>query len=312
MIAAADWLIFLLYLVLLPFLTLGLIRKTKARLQNRIGAPVFQPLFDFLKLSRKGETLSQTMTWLFRSTAAINVSLMLLLAILAPWTVIKPSFAGVDLFFVIYAFAAARFFTILSALDSGSAFGAFGASREATLSLLVEPATILGLASLAVANKTSDLTSIFAYDTNPETSISAIWILAGIALMLASVVELSRMPIDDPTTHLELTMVHEAMILEASGRNLALIEYAHSLRMTILFGLVVQCLMHAIPKIYSLSAAARSFISVLGILVAAVLLGVFEILSVKLRWRKNPDFIAYALTMSLLACFIALGRGLVL
>lgn len=306
-----QWLAFLLVLILMPSLTIGVIRQTKARLQNRIGPPLFQPLFDLLKLCRKGETLSQTMSWVFRSTAALNFAFIVLLAVLVPWTTFKPGFSGVDLFYVLYLLAAARFFTILSALDSGSAFGAFGASREATLSLLVDPASMLSLAALAVSAQSSDLSVIFSYTSSPIASTSAIWILSGIAILIASLVELSRMPIDDPTTHLELTMVHEAMILEASGRNLALIEYAHALRMTILFGIVTQCFMHIFPGAASLSQTVLALISLSGILVFSFSLGAFEVLAVKLRWRKNPDFIAYSLTMSLLACFIALGKGII-
>lgn len=296
---------------ILPPVLLGLIRKTKARLQNRIGAPVLQPLFDLLKLARKGETISATMSWIFRSTAALNLSIILLMAVLLPWTSFKPHFYGVDLFLVLYAFAAARFFTLLASMDAGSAFGAFAASREMTLALLLEPAAVLGFAALAVSSKTSDLGAIFTYVSAPDPSTATVWILAGLSILLGSLVELSRMPIDDPTTHLELTMVHEAMILEASGRNLALIEYGQMLKMTLLFGLSIQCFMHSIPATYQLSDGLRACAGFVAILALGAGLGCFEVLSVKLRWSKNPDFIAYSLTMSLLACFMALGGGVV-
>lgn len=305
-----KWLCLLSYLLLFPPLVLGIVKRTKARWQNRLGAPLFQPLYDLLKFLGKDETLSDTLTWVFRSTAVFNFGFMVLLGIILPWTVFKPQFVGVDLFYVVYVFAAARFFTVLASMDAGSAFGAFGGSREVTLSLLVEPASLLGLAALAVSAKTSDLSIIFSYGGFVSPSGFAIWIFSGLAILLCSLVELSRMPVDDPTTHLELTMVHEAMILENSGRNLALTEYAHFLRMTILFGLVVQCFMHAIPLVYVLTEAERSLVSLGGIGLLAVLLGTFEVAAVKLRWWKAPDFIAYALTMSLLACFIAIGRGL--
>ncbi|MBX9689795.1 MAG: NADH-quinone oxidoreductase subunit H [Candidatus Obscuribacterales bacterium] len=304
------WLIFLPSLLILPALVLGLLRKTKARLQNRIGAPLFQLLFDLKKLSGKGETLSDAISWIFRSTAALNLSMLLLLSLVCPWLVFKPALGTSDLFYVMYVFAAIRFFTLLAALDSASPFAAFGASREATLSILVEPALMLSFAALAVNAKSSELSRVFEFAANSGVEASAIWAFAGMGILLSSLVELSRMPIDDPTTHLELTMVHEAMILEASGRTLALLEYGQALRMTILFGLVTQCFMHVFPAVIALSLGLKVLLSFLGILFIAISLGIFEVLSVKLRWRRNPDFIAYALTMGLLASLIAVGKGL--
>ena len=305
-----DWLLLIVYLILIPPLLLGTIRRTKAGLQNRIGVPIYQVFFDLAKLCRKGETLSKTLSWMFRTAFAMNFAFLVSLAIFLPWTVAKPHFAGVDLFYVVYVFAAARFLTLLAALDSGSAFGAFGASREVTLALMVEPASMLSLAALAVLNQTSDLTAIFAFGAHPSPTTTGIWLFSGVAIFLAGLVELSRMPIDDPTTHLELTMVHEAMILEASGRNLALIEYGHALKMTMVFGLVSQCLLHAIPAVYHLPEALRAVLSLAGIFLIAISLGFAETVMVKLRWRRNPDFIAYSLTMSMLACFVAIGRGI--
>lgn len=301
----------ILQIIFLPPLLLGLLRKTKARLQNRIGASVFQPFFDLVKLCRKGETLSVSLSWIFRSSAALNCCVMIMLAFIVPWCSLRPQISNVDIVFVLYAMAAARFFTVLAALDSGSPFGAFSASRELTLSVLLEPASMLALAALAQMYQTSDMSKIFAYTAGGQGEIPAVWVLSGLAIFLCSIVELSRMPIDDPTTHLELTMVHEALILEASGPNLALIEYAHMLKMAIMLGLVSQCIIHAGCQVLQLSAPANALLGIFCIFFLAVILAVFEVLSVKLRWRKNPDFIAYSLTMSLLACFVALGKGVI-
>jgi len=233
---------------------------------------------------------------------------MILLAGLIPWISLKPCISGDDLFLVLYMFALSRFFAILGSLDAGSAFGAFAASREATLSFLVEPASMLALVSLGIVSKSSSLSTIFSFDASHSPG-SVVWLMAGCAIFIASLVELSRMPIDDPTTHLELTMVHEAMILEASGRNLALIEYAHALKMTVLLGMVAQCFMHAVPKSYGLSTSALAGFSFAGILIMAAVIGVIEGLTVKLRWRRAPEFIAYSLTMSFLACLVSIGEG---
>jgi formate hydrogenlyase subunit 4 len=213
---------------------------------------------------------------------------------------------GSDLFLIIYMFAMARLFTVLSALDAGSVFGGFGASREVTVALLVEPAIILALASLGCAAHTSDLNYVFSW---VETSVNLVplWFTSGIALYLASLIELSRMPADDPTTHLELTMVHEAMILENSGRNLALTEYTHLLKMTIMLGLSSQCFLHGLNDFFHFNHFWLGVLSLLFLLLLAASIGLLESTAVKLRWTKVPEFIAYAVAMSLLCSFIAIG-----
>jgi len=308
----SDWILFVLCIVLVPPLCLGLIRKTKARLQNRVGPPLFQPLLDLLKLCKKGETISSTMSGTFRLSTVVVLATMLVLAWMTPWLSFKPWSPNADLFLIVYLFALARVFTLLGALDSGSAFGAFGASREVTLGLLVEPALLLGLVALGLFSGSSDLRLIFAYSHFQylgATAVPGIWLLVGISILLSSLVELSRMPVDDPTTHLELTMVHEAMILEASGRNLAFIEFAHALRMSILFGLAAQCFVHAAAAVWCMSALTEGLLSIGGICVIAISVGVLESLSVKLQWRKVPEFVAYVVSMSLLAAFVAAGTG---
>jgi formate hydrogenlyase subunit 4 len=306
-----SWLSCVASVLCLPIVTLGTIRKVKARLQNRIGPPLLQPLFDLIKLARKGETISDTTTWLFRSSAVISLSNMLLIATLVPWLCYKPVCPGADIFLIVYLFALNRLFTILAALDTGSPFGAFGASREATISMLVEPATILSLVSLGVLAKTSDLNVIFSMGNSELINQPGIWLLVGTAILLSSLVELSRMPVDDPTTHLELTMVHEAMILEFSGRNLCLIEFSHALRMSVLFGLSAQCFMRSVPVVWQMNLLSQGTLNVVTLLLIASGVGVFESLAVKLQWQKVPEFIAYCLTMSLLAGLIAVGGGII-
>ncbi len=308
----AGFISYLAALIFLPLLVLGTIAKSKAFLQNRCGPPLLQPFYDVIKLFRKSEIRSISMSWLFRSSSALNLANMIIISALLPWLSFKPAFEGDDLFLLVYLFALSRFFSILAALDSGSAFGAFAASREATLSMLVEPATILSLVSLAVLAHTSKLNLIFSFESSGALSHgSAIWILSGSAILLASLVELSRMPIDDPTTHLELTMVHEAMILESSGRNLAFTEYAHAIKMCLLFGLAFQCYLHALHSFWKLAALPLAAVSIAGILLIAVAVGIFEAISIKLQWRKNPEFIAYCLSMSLLASLIAIAWGII-
>lgn len=303
--------VFIGLLMTLPVITIGIIRKVKARLQNRIGPPVLQPVFNLIKLFGKGEIQSTDSTWLFKFSASINLAAALYLAFLVPWLPFKPDIAGDDIFLVVYLFALIRFFTIISSLDAGSAFGAFGASREATLSTLTEPAIVLAFVSLGISAGSTDFSQMFASNPNPRIIDVALWTLAGMGFFLTSLVELSRMPIDDPTTHLELTMVHEAMTIENSGPNLALVELAYAVRMLILYGLIAQCFIHALLALIPLSASVVTGLSVILILVLAAVTALIESFSLKLAWKRNPEFIAYALTMSLLASLVAISRGVI-
>jgi formate hydrogenlyase subunit 4 len=396
------WLLFWTVTLFLPPILLGIIRQTRARFQGRVGASVLQPFFDLIKFLRKGETLSRSASWVFRSTAAVNFAVVLLIAILTPWLSFKPvvyeqfratdqaaqkikckrggaesgelgaanvrpplpdeahenaessvdsgdkqlavhslningmslfstdpeqpaepaavpappydamfsdrATTGSDLFLIIYMFALARLFTVLAALDVGSVFGGFGASREVTIALLVEPAIILALASLGCAAQTSDLNAIFVWLHGDSVINSpSLWFFSGMSLFLATIGELSRMPVDDPSTQLELTMVHEAMTLENSGRNLALVQYTQLLKMTVLLGLASQCFLHGIGWFVELAAPYKDALSLVGIAVLAFAISCIESLTVKLRWTKVPEFIAYSVAMSLLCALIAIG-----
>lgn len=305
MIPAVKWVLFICSIAIVPALMTGTIRKVKARLQNRQGSPIWQPLFDLIKLCKKDETISDTASWMFRWTGALNLVIALCLAVMVPWLSPQVYTGPSDLFMIMYLFALMRLFMLLVALDAGSAFGAFAASREATLSVLVEPPAMISLAALAVAAKSSDLQVVFA----SQHIHPAIWILSASGFMLASLVELSRMPIDDPTTHLELTMIHEAMILEASGKNLALFEFSNAIKLTVLFGLSGQCFLHAFTELGTLNEFVQAGSSVLVLFATSTAVGIFESIAVKLNWRKAPEFIAYAVTLSAISAMIAIGGG---
>ena len=202
-------------LTVVPLLLVGVVRKVKAALQNRRGAPVLQPFYDLAKWLGKGETISDTTSWVFVWAPRLGLAVALVAALLVPWSGAPPAGAGAANFLlVVYLLALGKFFSMLAAMDAGSAFGGLGASREATISLLAEPILVLGLGSLAVQAGSTDLPAIYGYPVRPLLAG-----LVGAALVVAALAELSRMPVDDPTTHLELTMVHEALILENSGRS---------------------------------------------------------------------------------------------
>jgi formate hydrogenlyase subunit 4 len=296
-------LIHLVNLAIVPLLLMGVIRKTKARMQNRQGAPLLQPFYDAAKLLRKGETISQTASWVFAFTPQIGLAIAAAAALLVPWSGAPLLFAEThasDFLLVLYMLAAARFMALLAAMDTGSAFGGLGASREATIALLVEPTMMIALGALALGAGSTDLAVIDTTLTSPFVAV-----LAGAALVVVALAELSRMPVDDPTTHLELTMVHEALILENSGRNLALVELAVALRSCLFLGLAAQALLRAWPVYAGLSLVPRYGIGLAALLTLGTGVAVAEGVLVKLNWRRVPNFIAFGAALSLLAALVA-------
>jgi len=293
--------------LLIPFLLIGFVQKMKAQFQNRIGAPLLQPVFNIFKLFGKNQIISEDASGLFRAGILINFCCFAFLIWSVPWLNFSPAITNVDIFFFVYLLATARFFSILSALDTGSPFGAFAGSREATISFLVEPAVILCLLALSILAGSSNMERIFSFVSQTQFHNPIVWIFSGIGLFIVALIDLSRMPIDDPTTHLELTMVHEAMTIEASGRNLALSEISYAFKLAITFGLACQCLLHGIYFWLPNNQWIIFALSIVGMFALGLLLAVLETVLVKLKWTKCPDFIAYALTMGLFACIAALG-----
>lgn len=299
--------IYLINIFFIPLLLMGIIRKVKALMQNRIGSPVLQPFYDIAKFLKKSETFSKTASWVFILTPLIGLAIAIIAAVLVPWTssILPMQWASATNFLlVIYLLALGKFLTMLAAIDTGSAFGGLGASREATISMLVEPTLVIGIGALALGAGSTNLLTIYTAKINPFIAV-----LVGSALIVAALAELSRMPIDDPTTHLELTMVHEAMILEYSGRSLALIEYASALRSCIFLGLAVQTILHIWPSFQSLDMLSRYLLSIVGLMGLGVLIAIAEGVLVKLKWRSVPNFLAFAAVMSLLAALIAAAQA---
>lgn len=297
----------LINIAIIPLLLIGVIKKVKALMQNRIGSPVLQAFYDVAKLIRKGETISETASWVFILAPRLNLAVVVVAALLVPWSGagVPSSWAtSTNLLLVIYLLGLGKFISMLAAMDTGSAFGGLGASREALISLLAEPALMIGLGALAVEAKSLDLSVIYSSPASQSVAV-----LVGAAFAIVALAELSRMPVDDPTTHLELTMVHEAMILENSGRNLALVELAVALRTCIFFGLAAQTFLHALPQYLAQPQLLRYGIGLFSLFVIGILVAVAEGVLVKLNWRRVPNFIAFAIGLSLLAALIAVARG---
>jgi formate hydrogenlyase subunit 4 len=300
-----DTVIHVALLFLLPPFLLGVINKTKAKLAGRVGAPLLQAYFDIAKLARKGFVLSGTATWVFRAGPAVALSAVAAAGLLIPFGRFDApiAFAG-DLILFAYLFGMARFFTMTAALDTGSSFEGMGASREAAFSCLSEPA--LFFAFLVLAKLSGSLSLGKMLMVSPESFASgaaAPLILISLGLFVILLAETCRIPVDDPNTHLELTMIHEAMILDHGGPWLGTILYASSLKLFVL----VAVLANVIVPFRTGKAWLDWPIFVGETLALAIVIGFLESAMARLKMRRVP----YLLVSAILFCgsaFILLVR----
>ena len=291
-------------LILAPLL-LGVINRTKAVFAGRHGAPLLQAYYDLGKLLRKGAVYSRTTTWVFRAAPAVGLASVVAALMLMPISGAPAplSFTG-DLILFAYCLGLMRFFTVVAALDTGSAFEGMGASREVQFSALAEPALILGLAALARVTGALSLTGIVS------GMAGSTWLVAGpalalvsVALMIVFLAENARIPVDDPNTHLELTMIHEVMVLDYSGPDLAMILYGAALKLWVLGALIVNVLL----SLLGLSGAAALAGFAVGMVLLAVVVGVVESVMARLSLLKVPQLLFGAGALSVLA-FVLIVR----
>ena len=280
-------------LTLLPPLLIGLIAKVKAFFAGRNGPPLLQPYYDIAKLLRKGAVFSRTTTWVFRLGPVLSVVTAVLAGLIVPLGGIAApvAFAG-DLLLVAYLLALGRFATILSALDTGSAFEGMGASREATYACLAEPALFFGFVALALLlPKGAELRLGDLLGMAPTGWMTA---AGGMALITAAwlvvlLVENCRIPFDDPNTHLELTMIHEVMILDHSGPPLGLILYGAAVKFTVIGMLLLGLLLPHTGRL-----ALDLLWGVGSLLGLAVLVGTIESSMARLRLLRVPTLLVSA------------------
>jgi formate hydrogenlyase subunit 4 len=261
------------------------IKKTKARLQNRRGSSLIQVYYDLYKLFSKNSVVSPTVSWIFHAAPYIYFASTLAAAALLP--IMNTNFAFADIFILIYLLAMGRFFLALGSLDTGSAFGGMGSSRELYLSVLIEPALLLSILTVIMRGSSSDLFNLYGTASNSPFSLP--YIFAAVAFVIVLVAESGRIPVDNPDTHLELTMIHEGMELEYSGRYLGLISLASAIKQTIyisLFGILFIPWQGLLP---------------FKILCIAILLAFIETSTNKMRLFKLPSFLAVSGLLSLLA-----------
>ena len=217
----------------------GFINKMEARIQCRRGPSLFQPYYNLVKLLQKDAVVSETASWIFRATPYVVFISILLIALLVPVlsSQVPLNFIG-DIILIIYLFALGRFFLALSSLDTGKRLRGYGGSREMTISSMAEPAMMLSIFTVSLTVGSTNLSNITGTLLNYK-SLNPSLLLAFAALVIVIIAETGRIPVDNPFTHLELTMIHEGMILEFSGRYLALIEWASSMKLLLLLTILV-------------------------------------------------------------------------
>ena len=297
-----------------PFIV-GLIRKVKARLQLRRGASVFQPYMDIAKLFRKQPVVSSTTSWIFAVSPYILFASTLAAGLLVPVFVSKTplNFAG-NIIALVYLLALGTFFLILAGLDAGSAFGGMGSSREAIVASLTEPAMILSIFAIALTAGSTNLSTIVhktalleGIVTDPSPHLMAL-----ASLFIVAIAETGRVPVDNPATHLELTMIHEAMVLEYSGRYLALVEWAAGLKLLVFLTLIANVFapwgIATSLEPAALSVGLATYLVKVSAL--AVLIGVIESMFAKLRLFRVTDLLGVAFILALLGLvFFYVLRG---
>ncbi|MFZ0852355.1 MAG: NADH-quinone oxidoreductase subunit H [Hyphomicrobiaceae bacterium] len=293
-------------LALAPLL-LGFTRKVKARLMRRRGPPVLQPYRDLLKLIRKEAVLAQNASWLFRSAPYLIFAATWVAAALVPTFATGLIFSWVgDMLAIIALMGSARFFLALAGMDIGTSFGGIGSSREMLFASLAEPAMIMIVFTVALVAGSTQLSFVAAF-MQDNASLRVSLGLAAVALAIVAVAENARIPVDNPATHLELTMVHEAMVLEYSGRHLAMIELASAVKL-LLYVSLVACIFvpwglapaGGGPAAYAVGAAVW-----LGkLLIGGFLLVLFETSIAKMRVFRVPQFLGVALMLGLLGTLL--------
>jgi formate hydrogenlyase subunit 4 len=304
----------LLVLALAPLLT-GLVRKVKARLQRRIGPPLVQPYRDLRRLMGKDAVMAENASWLFRVAPYAIFACTWVAAALVPTfaTGLMFSWTG-DLIVIVALLGTARFAQSLAALDIGTAFGGIGASREAMIASLAEPATILIVFCVALIAGSTQLSTVAEHMLTAHVGLRVSLALALVALIIVTLTENARIPVDNPATHLELTMVHEAMVLEYSGRHLAMIELSVALKLLLYFS-VIACIFFPVGLAGAdagpLAMLAGALVYPVKLAIGGVLLGAFETSIAKMRVFRLPNFVGAALMLGLLGVLLLfVSRGM--
>ncbi len=301
-----DWLLAiletLLFVAAAPLLA-GWIKCVKCRLQNRKSPSVFQPYRDLRKLYRKQPISPHPASWIFRAAPYIVFASTVMAAAFVPLVAVNlPTSQIADVIVLVGFFALGRTFQVLAGMDIGTAFGGMGSSREMTISTLAEPTMLMAVFTLAMSAHTTNLSQAMNYVLNTGLVLRPSFVFALGGLMLVTVAETGRIPVDNPATHLELTMIHEAMILEYSGRWLALIEWASQIKL-MLYGVLIANIFFPWgiaqdPTLAALGWGALMIAIKLAIL--AIILVLSEVLFAKMRIFRVQEYLSFAYLLSVL------------
>ena len=297
----------ILVILIAPLLT-GVVRATKARLTRRRGPPLLQPYRDLVRLARKEAVVANSATWLFRFVPYLVFASTWVAAALIPTFATGLLFSwSADLIAIIALLGAGRFFLALAGLDVGTSFGGLGSSRESLFGALAEPAMIVIVFSLALIAGSTQLSTVAAFMTSGAVGLRVTLAMSLVALIIVALAENGRIPVDNPATHLELTMVHEAMVLEYSGRHLAVIELAAMLKLALYVSMII-CIFVPWGMAIADAGVADRMVGALAyvgkLLAAGVALGAFETSIAKMRVFRVPDFVGAALMLGFLGALL--------
>jgi formate hydrogenlyase subunit 4 len=286
-------------------LLVGVVRLVKARLQGRRGAGPLQPYRDLRKLLAKEAVVPEATSWLFRATPYLLAAIMMVVAVVIPLVVARSplGFTG-NIVLVMYLLLLGTFFLALAGLDAGSAFGGMGSSREVVVAALAEPTVVLAIFALALHAGTTDLGGIIErLRTEQLLLLHPGHLLAFVAFFVVMLAETGRLPVDNPATHLELTMIHEAMVLEYSGRYLALVEWASAMKLFLFMALLANLFAPWGVPIEPGPVAVLGGLLALGgkLLVLGVALGVIESAVAKLRLFRVPELLSGSFVLAFLS-----------
>jgi formate hydrogenlyase subunit 4 len=285
-------------------LLVGALRTLKARLVGRRGPRVLQPYSDLVKLLRKEAVVSTTTSWIFRVTPYVLFATMVVAALIVPLLLARPVLDFAGLVLLMYLFVLGTFFLALAGLDAGSAFGGMGSSREVAVAALAEPTVILAVFALALRANTTNLGGVVErLSGDPLLAVNPAHLLAFAAFFLVMLAETGRLPVDNPATHLELTMIHEAMVLEYSGRHLALVEWASGMKLLLFLTLLANLFFPwgvpddpaPVPVLLGLLALAGKLAVLTGLLAA------LETAMAKLRLFRVPEMLSGSFALAVLS-----------
>jgi formate hydrogenlyase subunit 4 len=292
----------LLFIAMAPLLA-GWVKRLKCHAQNRAAPSLLQPYRDLVKLFRKNGVLAEQASWVFRATPYIVFGAVILTAAVVPLVAVQlPTAAVADVIVLVGFLALARFFTALAGMDIGTAFGGMGSSREMMIGALAEPVMLMTVFTLSMTASTTNLSEAVGYTLGSGLVLRPSFIFAMLGLMMVAVAETGRVPVDNPATHLELTMVHEAMILEYSGRYLALIEWAGQIKLMIYIVLVANIFFPwGIATELAADDLTVGLVAIAGkLMLLGVVLVTWETVMAKMRLFRVPQFLGFAFLLSLL------------